>query len=132
MYKRIIFTIIVISMYIFICNKIYYTTNKKNINTDNKLYISNILPIKKEQPIGKLIINKINLNRNIYSINSKLNNVDKNVTILKDSIEPQYKNSILFIAAHSGNDTISYFNDLDRLKIGDEIILIYKKIPTNQ
>ncbi len=42
-------------------------------------------PINIEKPIGKLIINNININNPIYNINSKHNNIEENVTILKSS-----------------------------------------------
>lgn len=80
----------------------------------------------KETPIGTLIINKINLKKELYDINSKNNTIEKNVTILKGSIDPSYNNSIFFIAAHSGNGKLAFFKNLDKLQINDEIILIYK------
>ena len=39
---------------------------------------------------------------------------------------PDKKNSIMYIAAHSGDGKIAYFNDLDKLKTNDEITIIYK------
>lgn len=90
-----------------------------------KFNIINNQPITShEQPIGKLIINKINLKENLYDINSSENNVDKHPTILKESIFPENDNSIMFIAAHSGTGKIAYFNELDKLKQNDPIILI--------
>ena len=127
MHKKIIFTTVVIIIYLFMCNIIYnQSINNIKISTDNKSIITRIIPRQREKPIGKLIINKLNINNNIYNMNSKLNNVDKNITILKGSIEPTYNNSIMFIAAHSGNDDISYFKNLDKLIINDNITLIYK------
>ena len=93
----------------------------------NKLSISNIrytsIPYKiiKEKPIGRIIINKININKPLYNIDSSENNVDKNITILKES---NYPHSI-FIAAHSGTGDIAYFKNLDQLDIDDEIIINY-------
>lgn len=80
--------------------------------------------INKEQPIGTLSINKINLKEDLYDINSIENNVDKHVTILKESIFPDNDNSIMFIAAHSGTGKIAYFNDLDKLEVNDQVNLI--------
>ena len=76
--------------------------------------------------IGELIISKINLNKQLYKKESKKNNVDENITILEESIEPSQENSIMFLAAHSGTGKIAYFEDLDELKRNDEIILKYK------
>ena len=89
------------------------------------LYLINI---EKDDSIGKIIINKINVNNKIYDINNSKNNVDENVTILEGSIEPSNNNSIMFIAAHSGTGNIAYFKDLDKLEKNDEVILIYKNI----
>ena len=65
-----------------------YKLNKENtvINT-----ITTTLKQKDNKPnsikeIGVLEIPKINLKRYLYDINSELNNVDKNVTIIKENI----------------------------------------------
>ena len=113
MIKKIIIIILTISISIF---------NKKGIINVNKPNIS--IPINNEI-IGKLIIEKININKELYNINNINNNVEKNITILKESIMPDKNNSIVFIAAHSGTGEIAYFNELDKLEINDEIILIY-------
>ena len=75
--------------------------------------------------MSKIIIKKLNIKNNLYKKNSIHNNVDKNITILNDSIEPNKDNSILFIAAHSGTGKLAYFKNLDKLEINDEIIIIY-------
>ena len=77
--------------------------------------------------VGKIIIKKINLQNNLYDINSILNTIEKNVTILKESIPPNKQNSLLIIAAHSGTGNIAYFQELDKLDINDDITIIYKK-----
>ena len=74
----------------------------------------------------KLIINKIGLAEKLYALGSNENNVNKHVTILKESIFPDEENSIVFIAAHSGTGRLAYFKDLNKLKEEDEIILKYK------
>lgn len=91
--------------------------------------ISNIIiEQKKDSPIGKIIINKINLKNYLYPINSNENAINKNITILKESTFPDQENSIMIIAAHSGTGDIAYFEDLDKLEINDEIIILYKGI----
>lgn len=79
-----------------------------------------------ELPIAKIIIPKIKLDNSIYNINSSLNTVEKNVMILSDSVLPNNNESIIFLAAHSGNGEIAYFNDLDKLNINDIVIFQYK------
>ena len=59
----------------------------------------------------------------LYDINNPKNNIEQNIQILKESILPPNKNSIVFLAAHSGDSNISYFNNLDELKQKDIIQL---------
>ena len=49
-----------------------------------------------------------------------------NVEILKDSASPEEQNGNVILAAHSGNARISYFRNLDKLVLGDDISLEYK------
>ena len=77
--------------------------------------------------IGKLIIKKININHQLYEMNSEENTIEKNISILKESIFPDQEESIMILAAHSGEGKIAYFEELDQLEINDEIILIYKE-----
>ena len=66
--------------------------------------------------VGRLIIDKINLNEGFYNLYNPLNNVDYGLEVLTPSIMPNNKNSIVFIASHSGNSEISYFKNLNELK----------------
>lgn len=94
---------------------ILITLNKPNHNqiTINK--------INNKEIIGILKIEKINIELPIYKIDSKKNNIEENIELLKESILPPNENSIIFIAAHSGTSNISYFNNLNQLNINDEI-----------
>ena len=74
-----------------------------------------------------LEIPKINLKQGIYSKDDERNTIDKNVSILKESIKINNQNSILMLAAHSGNSIYSYFNDLNKLELNDEIFIYYEK-----
>lgn len=132
--------ILILIIYLFCCITIYNSNPQKNIEINNQEIIPNTIPTTKinnikikekitiEQPIGYLIINKINLNKPLYKISSPKNNIEENVTILKESIKPNEQNSIFFLAAHSGTGNIAFFNELDKLSINDEIILIYENI----
>lgn len=82
----------------------------------------------KEEIIGNLVIDKINLDMPLYNIESKNNNIEENVTILNESILPPNEKSIVFLAAHSGTSKVSYFNDLDKLKTNDTILLTINNI----
>ncbi len=95
------------------------------LNSNNNISPKEQLHTKenKQETIGNIIINKINLNKPLYPINNNKNNIEENIQILKESILPPNKNSIIFLAAHSGTSNISYFNKLNQLKINDIINL---------
>lgn len=92
----------------------------------NSLF-SNIPTYNISKPINYnyLEIKKINLKQPFYEINDKNNTIEKNIEILKDSIMPDKDNSIVIIAAHSGEGDIAYFNNLTELTINDELLLSY-------
>ncbi len=75
--------------------------------------------------IGKLEIKKINLERPLYKIESPRNQVNSNITILKESTYPDQQNSLLILAAHSGNSSVSFFEKLDELEKEDQIKITY-------
>lgn len=106
-----------------------YFSNKIYLNSyvDNK---PEMMLLKKTQYTSKnvlisLEVPKIKLIKNIYNYNSKLNDVDKNVTILYPSKFDI--NSTIVLTAHSGNSKVSYFKNLDKLKLLDVINLFYNK-----
>lgn len=76
--------------------------------------------------IGVLEIPSIKLKRGFYGIDSDNNDVDKNIFLAKESTMPDDDNSVLILAAHRGNATNSYFNNLYKLSIGDKINIYYK------
>lgn len=139
MLKNMIYSSIILIIFLIACFIIYDKENSNEIKYNNieTIYIKNnntiskkneIVNNKTDEVIGKLIINKINIMNDLYNIESKKNNVEENVTILKGSIEPENDNSIMFLAAHSGTGNLAYFKNLNQLEIDDEIILIYKNI----
>lgn len=75
--------------------------------------------------IGVLSIPKINLKRGLVSPNSYLNNIQYNVQFLKDSSMPDELYGNVILAAHSGNARISYFRNLDKLDVNDEVTIDY-------
>ncbi len=76
--------------------------------------------------IAVLKIPKINLERGLVDPNSYLNNVNYNLEILDGSSMPDQAKSNLIIAGHSGNSRISFFKNLNKLVISDEIFIDYK------
>lgn len=90
-----------------------------NENTINNEEVNNYL--------GIISIPKINLEQGFYGIDNPMNNVDKNIELISNSNMPDVENGTLILAAHSGNDRVSYFNKLYKLNIDDEIEIIYNK-----
>lgn len=121
--KKILFSITVI-IYLILCNLIYnYYNNTQKIKMNNDIKISNVID---NEYLGYIYIPKINIKKNLFSIESNKNNIEYNVEILKETIFPDKDNSIVFLAAHSGSGNNAFFNDLKHLNNNDEIILSYK------
>lgn len=135
MLKKYILVSILIISYLISCILIYNNYSKKyKINMNSDIKISNVID---NEYLGYIDIPKINLKKNLFKINSKKNNIEYNVEVLKESIFPNESNSIIFLAAHSGDGDNAYFNDLKLLNEGDVIYIsynatIYKYIITNK
>ena len=78
--------------------------------------------------IAVVEIPKIKLVRGLVDKNDSLNNVDYNIQILKESTMPNVDYSNLYLAAHSGSSSVSYFKYLDRLIYNDEVYIYYQNI----
>ena len=76
--------------------------------------------------IAVLKIPKINLEKGLVEKNSKYNNINYGVQILKESDSPDVINGNVILAAHSGTANISYFRNLDKLNLGDDAIIYYQ------
>ena len=79
---------------------------------------------KDEKEIMTIKISKLNIKNKIYNFESNLNNIDKNVIILKGSSMPD-KNGVLLIGAHSGTGKLAYFKNLNKIKINDVVEIKY-------
>lgn len=90
--------------------------NKETIKTNE---------VNTEKYIAVLEIPKIKLKRGIYAKNSKLNNVNKNIYLLKESSMPDEEKGNFILAGHSGTSYISYFKNLPKLSIGDISYVYY-------
>ena len=133
---------LVIGITLFTYNSVYdYYLNMLDKNkvdnyiSDSKIKV-NIVSIDNENTInneevnnylGIISIPKINLEQGFYGIDNPMNNVDKNIELISNSNMPDVENGTLILAAHSGNDRVSYFNKLYKLNIDDEIEIIYNK-----
>jgi LPXTG-site transpeptidase (sortase) family protein len=119
--------LILISLSVLISILVLFSLTVTNKNTIELPLNISIIKKEKENSIGTLTISKINLKQKLYEINSEENTIEKNVTILKESIYPEENNSIMILAAHSGTGKIAYFEKLNELEVNDEIILNFKK-----
>ncbi len=70
-------------------------------------------------------IPKIGVYEEIYDKTSVNNDIDKHVIIMKESSYPGEGSNVI-IGAHSGSGPLAYFKDLDKLEIGDQIIIDYQ------
>lgn len=123
MRKKCILVSTLVVIYLISCNIIYNHYSKQyKISMNNDIKISKVID---NEYLGYLYIPKINLKKNLFKVNSKKNNIEYNVEVLKESIFPNEDNSIIFLAAHSGNGNNAYFSDLKLLTNGDIIILSY-------
>jgi LPXTG-site transpeptidase (sortase) family protein len=62
------------------------------------------------------VIPSIELDRNIYYLDERLNDVNRNIELLVDS---DIGKNIFYIAGHSGSGDNCYFNRVDELVDGD-------------
>lgn len=119
-------TIILLLLVIIISLPIKISKEKPIISTISTIFNTKNGKTKIIDPIGKLEISKINLKKYLYDQNSSLNNIEENVTIIKETISKN-ENGLIILAAHSGDSDKAFFNDLDKLTIGDYINLTYKR-----
>ncbi len=80
---------------------------------------------KKDSYIGYLEIPKIKVKRGFLSVDSKYNSVKYNVMLIKGSDMPDVKNGNLILAAHRGNSSVSFFENLYKLSNGDTAKITY-------
>lgn len=102
------------------------------IAEENKQSEDTVEEVKKEIPkeikydyIAIIKIPKINLERGLVDPKSKYNNVNYNIEILKESSKPDEENGNVILAAHSGNSRVSFFKNLNKLVLGDEVFIDY-------
>lgn len=75
--------------------------------------------------IGYLEVPDVNIKRGFVSLDSKYNSVGYNVMLIEGSTMPDVKNGNLILAAHRGNSSVSFFNDLYKLDRRDKAIVTY-------
>ena len=74
---------------------------------------------------GILEIPRIGLKRGFYNLDSKYNDIEYNVTMVRGSQMPDVDRGNLILMAHSGDAYISYFAYLYYLQIGNSAYITY-------
>lgn len=103
----------------------YYIQMEEQENNENSSEVAENISQSKNDYIAIIKIPKINLVRGLVSPDSKYNDVDYNIQIIDGSDMPNVTNGCLILAAHSGTARISYFKNLNKLSIGDDVSLDY-------
>lgn len=119
--KKIIGVLLIIGSLLFLFTS-HFEQEKTN-NNYNKIVTSKI--DQEESYYAILKISKINLVRELYRTENLLNNVDQNIMVHGKSTFPGDTPSNVILASHSGTGKNSYFKNLYKLEIGDEINLYY-------
>lgn len=111
-------------------NNVFFTqatengVEEENIISDSDTEVPNA-SVDPNQYIGTLIIDKIGFDKGFYPKESELNDVEKNLLLVKESDYPNVKKGNLIIAGHSGDSWKSFFNDLYKLSVGDTAKVVY-------
>ena len=79
----------------------------------------------KVEYVAVIKIPKIGVEKGLCKKGTYCNNVNRNIQILNESTYPDVANGNFILAGHSGNGRIAYFRNVDKLKNGDEIYVIY-------
>ncbi len=96
--------------------KIKEDVNKGNTNNQSTYYI------------GYLEIPKVKVKKGFVDINSRDNQVGKNITIISGSQFPNVDKGNFIIAGHSGTGVHSYFKNLYKLSKGDKAYVYYDNV----
>lgn len=70
----------------------------------------------------------VGIKKGIYPMSSPYNNIKYNVQLMQTSTTPDCKNGNVILAAHNGNSTVSFFDNLKNAKKGDSVNLYYRGI----
>ena len=109
--------------------KDFYVKEEQKVDKDDKTTSEEVKEVSKSKVkydyIAVLKIPKINLEKGLVAKDSKYNNINYGVEILKESDSPDVINGNVIIAGHSGTANISYFRNLHKLNNGDQAIIMY-------
>ena len=96
-----------------------------NLPEDKNEVVTPVPTIDYSKYLGVLEIPKIGLKRGFYNIDSRYNDIQYNVSLVKGSNMPDVDKGNLILMAHSGDAAISYFAYLHILKLGDYAYVTY-------
>ena len=105
----------------------FYIEEQQEKITDNTT-TKEVVEEKKETSINYIAvlrIPKINLKRGLVDKDSKYNNIKYNIMIHKESDVLDQDGGNAILVAHSGTAGVSYFRNVDKLSLNDEIYLDY-------
>lgn len=104
----------------------HFLKTQEEVQNDNfKKVCKSTAKQDQETYIAVIEIPKISLKKGLYSLESKLNNVDKSIQILKESEYPNIDNSNFILAGHSGTGRNAYFNNIHKLKNNDIVYVFF-------
>lgn len=104
----------------------YIIKSTENISEESEKVIKENIIKKNVNYYAVLEIPKINLKKGLYEKSSYMNNVNRSVYILKESVFPNEREiSNIYLASHSGNSKVSYFKNLYKVNINDYIYLFF-------
>ena len=104
----------------------YIIKSTENISEESEKVIKENTIKKNVNYYAVLEIPKINLKKGLYEKSSYMNNVNRSIYILKESVFPNEQEiSNIYLASHSGNSKVSYFKNLYKVNINDYIYLFF-------
>lgn len=98
----------------------YFNDNRKNMFAIDRVLNNDVNDIAKNDKYGYtsfIEIPSINLKRGLVDVNNSHNNVRDNIEII------QKTDDRIILASHNGNNYNSYFGNLYKMELGDEIYL---------
>lgn len=98
--------------------------NIDDLNEDNQVEVKEEI-IDTTNYVAVLKIPKINLEKGLVAKDSIDNNVEKNIQILNESSMPDKENGNVILAGHNGNGSTSYFRNIHKLSLDDEVSIYY-------
>ena len=109
-------------------NKIQDFFEKKNESSDKEIVTEVSNQDNSESYEAILEIQKINLRKGLYSINSKNNSLKKSIQVIKESNMPSEDKGNFILAGHSGSGSLAYFKNLHKLNKADKVYVYYQGI----